>query len=484
MSSHSQPNVLFVFADQHRAQALGCSGNDEVISPNFDRLASEGTRFGTACANEPVCSPSRGSLLTGQYPTTHGVVTNDIQLPTDVPSIAEAFNDAGYRTGYIGKWHLDGVPRDKFTPPGPRRQGFDDFWAVLNCTHDYMDAAYYRDDDDELIEVEGWEPVHQTDLAREFIRADDDRPFCLFLSWGPPHDPYRMVPDEYRALYDPAELSVRPNVEPILPSHPDHPGGTYTHAPPLREFANEGDVFDEPAPYQYESVAEGLVDYYAHVTALDEQFGRLMAALEEAGLREETILAYSADHGDSFWSQGRNQKGNPYEESINVPLIIRWPGEIPEGRVHRAPVGIVDVAPTLLGLSGVEIPSAMEGTDCSAVTRGQEGEMPDGTLLMTVDQGWRGLRTERYTYARVTDSFMKEHAPPQGPEWLLFDNEEDPYQRHNLVYVPEYADLVASLDERLMQRLAEIGDPFHDEAAAYVEELGIEPQWQAIDEWR
>jgi arylsulfatase A-like enzyme len=422
-------------------------------------------------------------LLTGQYPTTHGVVANDIQLPTDVPSIADAFNEAGYRTGYIGKWHLDGVPRDKFTPPGPRRQGFDDFWAVLNCTHDYIDAAYYRDDD-ELIEVDGWEPIHQTDLAEEFIQTDDDRPFCLFLSWGPPHDPYRMVPDEYRELYDAEELSVPPNVEPIMPSHPDHPGRSYTHAPPIREFANDGDVFDEPVPYEYDSVGEGLVDYYAQITALDDQFGRLVEILDEAGLRDETVLAYTSDHGDSFWSQGRNQKGNPYEESINVPLIVRWPGEIPEGYVVQDPVGIVDLAPTLLGLCGVEIPDAMEGTDCSEVTRGEDGDAPDAALLMNVDQGWRGLRTERYTYARVSESFMAEYAPLQGPEWLLFDNEEDPDQLRNRVYDPDYADLVASLDDRLMERLDEIGDPFHDDAADYVEKLGIESQWQAINEWR
>jgi len=483
MTGTDQPNVVFAFSDQHRAHAMGCAGNDDVVTPNFDRLASNGTRYANACANDPVCSPSRGSLITGQYPTTHGVVSNDIQLPTDVPSIAEAFRDAGYRTGYIGKWHLDGVPRDKFTPPGPRRQGFDDFWAVYNCSHDYMDAAYYRDDP-ELVEIDGYEPVHQTDLAVDFITEDDDRPFCLFVAWGPPHDPYRMVPDEYRDRYDAEELSVRPNVEPIMPSHPDHPGRSYTHAPPIREFSNEGDVYDEPVPYEYDSVQAGLVDYYAHVTALDEQFGRIVDALGEAGVREETVLAYSSDHGDCFWSHGRNQKGNPWAESINVPLIVQWPDEIPEGRVSQSPVSVVDVAPTLLGLSGVQAPDAMEGADCSAALCGDDGDEPDAALLMGVGQGWRGLRTERYTYARVTEEFMAEHAPPQGPEWLLFDNREDPYQLRNRVYDPDYRAVVDDLDDRLEDRLDEIGDPFHADAAAYVEELGIESQWEAVNDWR
>lgn len=484
MSSDTKPNVVFVFSDQHRAHALGCAGNDDVITPQFDRLASEGTRYANACANYPVCSPSRGSLLTGQYPTTHGVVTNDIQLPTDVPSIAEAFGDAGYRTGYIGKWHLDGVPRDRFTPPGSRRQGFDDYWAVLNCTHDYTDASYYLNDDSEPVAVDGYEPIHQTDLAVEFIENDDDRPFCLFLSWGPPHDPYRMVPGEYRELYDSETLSVRPNVEPIMPSHPDDPGRSYTQAPPIREFANEGDVYDEPVPYEYETVQEGLVDYYAQITALDDQFGRLVRAIEAAGLREETVLAYSSDHGDCFWSQGCNQKGNPFEESINVPLIVRWPGAIPEGRVSQAPLSVVDIAPTLLGLAGVSVPTEMEGTDCSTAMTGGDGETPAAALLMSVGQGWRGLRTELYTYARVTEAFMAEHAPPQRPAWLLFDNREDPYQLRNRVYDPDYRSLVEALDDRLLNRLEEIGDPFHPTAVDYVDELGIREQWDAMKNWR
>lgn len=486
MSLDSRPNVLFVFSDQHRAHAMGCSGNEDIITPNFDRLASEGTRFGNACANYPVCSPSRGSLLTGQYPTTHGVITNDIQLPTNVPSVANAFRDAGYRTGYIGKWHLDGVPRDKFTPPGPRRHGFDDFWAVYNCSHDYYNAKYYRDDDPHPVTIDGYEPIHQTELAIEFIEAslNRDEPFCLFLSWGPPHDPYRMVPDRYRELYTAEDLSVRWNVEPIMPSHPAEPGRAVTDAPPIREFANTGDVYDWPVPYEYSDVREGLVDYYAHVTALDEQFGRLAGAIMTAGIQENTVVAYSSDHGDSFWSHGRNQKGNPFEESINVPLIVRWPDKIPAGRFNQEPISIVDIAPTLLGLAGVSVPDGMEGTDCSAMIRGRNAEAPEVALLMNVGQGWRGLRTRRYTYARVTEAFMERYAPPQGPEWLLFDNKEDPYQFRNLVYDPDHRALVEALDQRLMEKLAKIGDPFHPEASQYIGNLEIESQWQQRDEWR
>jgi arylsulfatase A-like enzyme len=477
MSPDSRPNILFAFSDQHRGTAMGCAGNDDVVTPHFDRLASEGTRFSNACANYPLCSPSRASLITGQYPLSHRVVTNDLPLPTDVPSVAAAFRDAGYRTGYIGKWHLDGVPRDRFTPPGPRRQGFDDFWAVYNCSHDYMGAAYYRDTDD-LVDVDGHEPVAQTDLAIDFVTADDDRPFCLFLSWGPPHDPYRMVPDEYRELYDADDLSLRPNVEPILPTGGEHPAKTLPYGPPLREFAGDGDVFDEPVPYEYDDPREGLVDYYAQITALDDQFGRLLDALDAAGLREETVVSYASDHGDCFWSQGRNQKGNPYFESINVPLIVRWPEQIPEGRTRADPVSIVDVAPTLLGLAGIDPPDEMEGGDFSAVVRGEDGEAPESAYLLNLTQGWRGVRTERYTYARVTEAFMAEHAPPQGPEWLLFDHREDPYELRNRVYDPDYREVRDRLDGLVDAWLDETDDPFHPAVEEYVDELGIEDAWE------
>ena len=164
-----------------------CAGNTDVISPNTDRLAAEGIRFTHAYANTPACTPSRAIILTGKYSLSNGTVANDLPLRESEITIGNVLKDAGYRTGYIGKWHLDGIPRDKFTPPGERRQGFD-FWAVWNCSHAYYGAKYFRDDPTP-IKIDGYEPVAQTDLALEFLDADDDRPFCLFLSWGPPHAP-------------------------------------------------------------------------------------------------------------------------------------------------------------------------------------------------------------------------------------------------------------------------------------------------------
>jgi arylsulfatase A-like enzyme len=470
-----KPNVLFVFSDQMRGSAMGCAGTDEVATPTMDRIAAEGTRFDHAYANYPLCSPSRATLLTGQYPLTNRVIDNDLPLPGDVPGVAKAFGEAGYRTGYVGKWHLDGVPRDRWTPPGPRRQGFDDFWAVYNCSHDYFDAAYYRDTDDPVA-VDGYEPVAQTDLALEFLRADDDRPFCLFLSWGPPHDPYRMVPERYRSRYDPDDLTLPPNAAPILPGHDDHPAPPLVDAPPVREFAGPGDVFDEPARYDYDHPREGLADYYAAITALDDQLGRLVDALDEEGLADDTVLAYSSDHGDMLWSQGRNQKGAPYEESINVPFLIRWPGEVPAGRVDDTLLGLVDVAPSLLSLTGVAPPPAMEGTDLSDAFRGRDIDGPDSVFLANIRRGWRGVRTRQYTYARLSTHDDSVAHLPGDREWLLFDNDADPFQSTNLVLDREYDADRARLSSLLDEWLERLDDPFLT-VEGHVHDLDMVETW-------
>lgn len=187
-SNIEKPNLLFVFADQMRSTAMGCAGVEKVKTPHFDRFASEGTRFTNAISNTPSCTPARASLLTGLHTMTHGLVNNDLTLDPELPTIAHALNGAGYKCGYIGKVHLDGPDRTAYAPPGPKRYGFNDFWAAAECHHSYQDAFYYLNDDPELKWFDGYEPDRQTELAVEYIheKKKDDDPFCLFLSWGPP----------------------------------------------------------------------------------------------------------------------------------------------------------------------------------------------------------------------------------------------------------------------------------------------------------
>ena len=425
-----RPNLLFVFADQMRGMDMACAGNAQVRTAAMDRLAAEGTMLTHAYANCPVCTPSRAMLLTGLYPLSCRTIANDLPLPVDMQGIGRLTKAAGYRTGYVGKWHLDGVPRAGFTPPGPRRHGFG-FWAAWNCSHAYFQGKVFRDSP-VPIALPGYEPEGQTDLALEFMRQQDDRPFCLFLSWGPPHNPYDQVPGRYLDMYDGQATELRPNVMPVRPGQRD-----------LSRQQGSGAT---------------IAQYYAQITALDDQLARLLSALDESGLSSDTIVVFTSDHGDMLWSQGMSRKQQPWEESINIPFLIRWPGCVPAGRRCGDLFSVADVTPSLLSLMDVDSPVEMEGSDLSSAIAGHTANGPSSVFLMDVVsmdeayyQGlheWRGVRTQRHTYARWTS----------GRGWVLYDNEVDPYQLNNLIDKPEAAAIQSELERELQGWLKRCSD--------------------------
>ena len=436
------PNIVFVFGDQWRAQATGYAGNPTVQTPNLDRLAQECVNFSHAVSGFPVCSPYRASLLTGQFPLTHGVFVNDVYLEPNASSIAQAFAGNGYDTAYIGKWHVDGHGRSNHIPV-ERQQGFD-YWKVLECTHNYNQSAYYAGDSDEKRQWEGYDAIAQTHDAQRYIREHDrDRPFLLMLSWGPPHAPYGTAPKEYRALYDPEDIVLRPNV----------PAGDVEKDPRLKDL---------PKRKRQTRIEEDLAGYYAHCTALDTCIGDLLATIQECGIQEDTLFCFTSDHGDMLGSHGRFKKQQPWEESIRVPFLLRYPALLGnKGREVDAPIDAPDIMPTLLGLCGLSIPDTVEGLDYSEYLQGCEDPSDGAAVIMCPHpfgqwsalahggKEYRGLRTQRHTYARTLE----------GP-WLLYDNQEDPYQLENLVGVPEHAELVRELDAWLQRRLDAMGDEF------------------------
>jgi arylsulfatase A-like enzyme len=442
-----RPNLLFLFGDEHRRQALGCYGNPDVRTPVLDGLAAQGVRFTHGYANMAVCTPCRGSMLTGCWPQRHLALGNDMPVDPQSPSIARALNGAGYACGYIGKWHLGGIPRDRFIPPGPERLGFDAFWAAWNCHHQYMQPKYHLDDPEPVILDGRYEPEVQTDLALQWLarqRAEaPDQPFCLFLSYGPPHNPYRPLPPGMEDAYDPASLTLRLNCA------------------------------DTP------ETRRDLADYYTHVTALDNQIGRLIDALRETGELAKTVIVYTSDHGTLLDSHGRKYKQWPYEESVGIPLLMAGPG-IPAGQVNDLLIGVVDYAPTLLSLLGVPVPPEMQGYDLSPhIQKPDEAipERPHAIYLQEASAGdqairqgmipWRGLRTARYTYARSID----------GP-WMLFDNQADPYQLRNLVQDASTAQLREELDAALSDWMARLGDTL-EPVDGFMARHGVGEVWQA-----
>ena len=438
MPSPDKPNIVYVFADQMRASAMGCAGVENVKTPNLDRFAAQGTRFANAVSNTPICSPARATLITGLHTLSHRLVNNDTALRTDVRSIAHCLNDAGYRCGYVGKWHIDCADRGVFVPPGPRRQGFDDLWASANCNHAYLNAYYYLNDDPEPVWIDGYEPDAQTDVAARYIggRAGGGEPFCLFLSFGPPHCPYRAVPQKYLDMYPPESIELMPAAaDARCVGHDDGDGPS-----------------GEEDRYKREIIA----GYYAHVTALDACFGRVLAALDEAGIADNTIVVFSSDHGDMLFNHNHGWKCRPWRESVGIPLIVRWPGRVPAGRVTGGPVGIVDHMPTLLSLAGVSVPDEVEGDDLAAYVLGDESAAPRSAFInmpivmkMFSFPEWRGVVTRTHTYARFRDR-----------SWILFDDAADPMQMNNLAESAAHEPLQQELEAELQRWLERTSDPF------------------------
>ena len=417
-----RPNLVFVFADQLRAQACGYAGDPNLVTPNLDRLAGESLQFAAAVSGCPVCCPYRASLMTGQYPLTHGIFLNDLHLPDTSVTIGKAFSRAGYDTAYIGKWHLNGRGRSAFIPPD-NRQGFR-FWRVLECTHDYNNSFYYGDDTTRRT-WNGYDAIAQTAEAETYLRGRDGRkPFALFLSWGPPHNPYQTAPPEYRARFQPDQIRLRPNV---------------------------------PAEKAV-SARQALAGYYAHIAALDGCLGQILNTLRSEGLEKNTILVFTSDHGDMLGSHSQTTKQRPWDESILVPFLLRFPKRFGSGRRRvDAILNTPDIMPTLLGLCGIKIPSCVEGTDLFA---GGRSSRNSAALIASYSpfhdwakkrggREFRGVRTAACTYVRDL----------QGP-WLLYDNLKDPFQEVNRCGDPDFGPVRRSLDEILRQKLEETHDEF------------------------
>ncbi|MFC1761770.1 sulfatase [Planctomycetota bacterium] len=428
-----KPNVLYIFADQMRFSAMSCmtgvpgTGQEPnaLRTPNLDRLAGEGMLFSHAFSTTPVCSPYRVGLQTGQYCNKVGY-----SLDPKEPTIAHVLKAQGYATGYIGKWHMHG---SKGNPKGfverERREGWD-FFAGHEVTHRYFNTSYFLNDDRTPIPVKdgAYESEVQTDLAIKFLKQQSpEKPFCLFLALGPPHNPYR--PPQQFDTHRPEESPIRPNV----------------------------------ADQYRSAAAEQLAKYYGQVESLDELMGRILTTLEESGLAKNTILCFSSDHGDTHFSHKHEDaptaggyKRRPYEEAVRIPFIMRWPLCIKPGQKTDMLFGSVNVMPTLLGLCAAPIPKTVQGEDLSMVILGNQPG-PDSVFLQQTAPGntafhspWRAIRTRQFLYA------TSGHTGNGG--WLLYDVEKDPYQLKNCIDDPAYSQNRIALEVQLKGWRERTGD--------------------------
>jgi len=413
-----RPNLIYVFADQLRAQSVGYLGDAKAHTPNIDKLAAESASFVNAVSVAAVCAPYRNSLFTGKYVSSTGMVINEIRAMPDPDAIGHVLTEHGYNTGYIGKWHLygtDHTPPQQFTPKGEYRMGWDGYWAANNFNHEYFEGFYYGDTP-ERIKIDGYEPDAQTQMAIDFMREakDQDAPFALALSYGTPHDPWERsnCPEEWNALFCDVDF-------PDPPNYADGSAEFWAEHMDREWWLREC----KPFRFQYRQV------YYAMTANLDWNLGRLLREVEELGLAEDTVLIFTSDHGEMFGSHGRIAKSIFYEEAVRVPFLIRQPGRIAP-RESDVCLNTPDIAPTLCGLLRLPVPSSYEGMDLSTHALTGEGQEPDAALLQGMGAvyqwrdgyEWRAVRDKRRTFAIEREGRV-EH---------LYDNVADPYQLRNI----------------------------------------------------
>ena len=446
----SQPNLVFVLADQLRLSACGYSGEAWAHTPRIDQFAGEATSFSNAVSGHPMCAPMRASLFTGKYSSSTGMVINELRMNPDHICFGHVLEAGNFDTAYIGKWHLWANSPDhalidnQFVPPGPYRLGMNGYWAGYNFWHQYYQAFYYEDDPRPIL-VKGYEPDVQTDLAVRWLdeRRDPARPFALFLSYGTPHDPWTWdnVPPQYADLYRDVSFGLPPN-----------------YADGSAEYWNPRMTRDWWLEEVKPNIPVWRQIYQAMIANLDWNFGRLLAAIDRLGLSDDTVVVFTSDHGEMFGAHGRIAKLIFYEEACRVPFLVRWPGHVPASHVADACLNTPDIMPTLLSLLGLPMPAGVEGMDLSAFATGGSGLEPEAALLQGMGHTylwqdgfeWRGLRDKRYTYAV--------HRADRREE--LYDNLADPYQTRNLAGDPAWSGLAERFRTKLARRMDALGDTF------------------------
>lgn len=426
-----RPNVLVFFTDQQRWDTTGLHGNPMGLTPTLDGLAADGVSADRSFTCQPVCAPSRASLQTGQYPTTTGVFRNGLSLPRDTPSVASSFREAGYDTGYIGKWHLAG---DETSGPVPaeNRAGYEHWLAsnLLEFTSDAYETTLY-DGDGAPHRFEGYRADALGSAALDFIGRDRDRdqPFFLFLSFLEPH--HQNSRDDYPA---PVGYSDRYG-DPWVPSDLAALGGG--------------------------NWEQHLPGYYGMVRRVDEVLGRITAALERRGELDDTIVLFTSDHGCHFKTRNDEYKRSVHDASIRVPTVIRGPGlrggvRLPELVSH------VDLPPTLLEAAGVPVPPEMQGRSLLPLLQGKVTDWPREVLIQVSEsEVARALRTQRWKYAATApdaDAWNDMHAT-HYQDACLYDLDSDPDELINLVDDPGHDLILAQLRELLLQRIVESGEP-------------------------
>ncbi|UCD52604.1 MAG: sulfatase-like hydrolase/transferase [Phycisphaerales bacterium] len=491
-----RPNILFIMSDDHCAQAIGAYGSRLALlnpTPTIDRLAAEGMLFENAFCTNSICTPSRATIMTGQYSQTNGVLTLDERLAPERHTLAIEMKKAGYQTAMIGKWHLKDEPAHF------------DYYKVLPGQGKYFDPEFREKGQGpwrkNVVKHQGHSSDVITDIALEWFsaRRDANRPFFMMLHYKAPHDMFDYAPryESYLANVDipePESLYHQPDFGSVATrgkndSRIRRIGTSVSKRHPYRNYGQDFDV-DPNLPdkeYTHRAYQVYLKKYLRCVKGVDDNLARLFDVLRQQQLMDNTVILYTGDQGFMLGEHDYIDKRWMYEESMRMPLLVRYPKMIAAGSRTDLLVNNTDFAPTMLELAGAEVPHQMQGRSFASMLAGRE---PETWRTATYYRYWMhlthhdvpahfGIRTKRHKlmfyYGRALPKYRGRKSmgwkpisypvEPTPPGWEFYDLQNDPYELANQYRNPRYANLIAQLKEQLRReraRLNETDDRYPD----------------------
>lgn len=423
-------NIIFYFSDQQRWDTV-----NERVTPNLMKLAEEGTLFENNFTCQPVCGPARACLQSGMYATQVECYWNGIALPRDITPLARYFNNAGYQTAYIGKWHLAsdrypgiGVHCEKTAIPKDR-QGEYQYWRAADCleftSHGY--DGYVFDGDRNQIDFKGYRADCINDFALEYLdRRDTEKPFFMFISQLEPHhqndhntiEGYKETVEQFKDYPIPDDLSFLK--------------GNYKKEYP---------------------------DYISAINRLDYNVGRLVDKLKELGIYDDTIIIYTSDHGAHFKTRNPEYKRSCHESASRTPLIIKG-GGFEAGRIEKRLSSLIDLPPTMLSMAGIDIPENYMGVDLTKQINTPDKKRDCVFMQISESQCGRAIRTDRFKYAvrDLSPVGYAHHSSKVYFEDYLYDLQNDPIEKHNLVKNPKYNKIRQELKYLLLEQMKNAGE--------------------------
>jgi len=456
----SRPNILFIFTDDHAAHAMSCYGSKINRTPHLDRIAREGMRFDRCYCTNSLCGPSRAVILTGKHSHINGFRKNGDRFDGSQQTAPKLLQQAGYQTALIGKWHLDSAPT-----------GFD-YYEILIGQGPYYNPPMIRNG--ERVKHVGYTTEIITDLTLDYLKnRNPDKPFFVMYQHKAPHRPWEPAP-KYFTLYDDVEI---PEPATLFDDYSGRGTPARSQEMEIARHLNQRDLKLVPPPnltpeqlevwnaaYEPKNKAfreanlQGkelvrwkyqryIKDYLRSIAAVDDNVGRVLDYLDEAGLADNTVVIYASDQGFYLGEHGWFDKRFMYEESYRMPFLVRWPGEVKPGSTNTDLVSNLDFASTFLDIAGVEIPEDLQGESLVPILKGR------------TPADWRkSLYYHYYEYPAVhmvhqhngvrTDRYKLMHFYQLG-EWELYDLEKDPHEMRSVYADPQYAGIVKDLKAEL-----------------------------------